>query len=125
GFDARTGVPSGLPRPVSGINETPTLLLTHDGERLVTAFADGPTVIWDARTLTPLRELRLSGETAALSPDGRTLLLGARDGTVRFVDLKTGQARRASSRHDSTVLASAFAPDGRTAATGGEDGRVI
>jgi WD40 repeat protein/DNA-binding SARP family transcriptional activator len=124
-FDARTGVPGGEPRFITGPPNTVTLLVTRDGGRVVTTFAGGPTVIWDARTLSAARELPAGGEAAALSPDDRTLLLGGRDGSVRFVDLDTGRARTASGRHDSAVLAAAFGADGRTAVTAGEDSRAI
>ena len=48
--------------------------MTRDGRRVVTSFEDGPTVIRDARTLRPLKRLRLGASATALSPDGRTLL---------------------------------------------------
>jgi WD40 repeat protein len=102
-----------------------TLLVTHDGGRVVTTFDQGPTVIRDARTLRPLRRFAIGGETAALAPDDRTLVVGGRDGSVRFVDLVTGRVRRPTGRHDGPVTASAFAPDGRTAVTAGEDSRAI
>jgi WD40 repeat protein/DNA-binding SARP family transcriptional activator len=123
-FDARTGVPS-EPQSVTGPPNTVTLLVTHDGKHVLTTFDGGSTVLWDAATLTAERELPAGGAAAALSPDDRTLLVGDGDGTVRFVDLDTGRARVASSRHDSGVLDAAFGPDGRTAVTVGEDSRAI
>ena len=123
-FDAGSGLPLGEPRYITRA-ATVTLLVTRDGRRLVTSFHGGGTVIRDARTLRPLRRLPVGAERAALSPDGRTLLLGGRDGAVRFLDLVTGRARTASGRHDGAVVAAAFSADGRTAVTGGEDKRVI
>ena len=79
----------------------------------MTSFEGGPTVIRDARTLRPLE--RLAGrraEQAALSPDDRTLLLGGRDGSVRFLDLVTGKVRIASGRHDGAVVHATFSADG-------------
>jgi WD40 repeat protein len=123
-FDARTGVPS-EPQSITGPPNTVTLLVTHDGEHVLTTFDGGSTVLWDAATLSAVRELHAGGEAAALSPDDRTLLLGDGDGTVRFIDLDTGRVRVASSRHDSGVLDAAFGPDERTAVTVGEDSRAI
>ena len=91
----------------------PSLQVTRDGRRVVTSLEDGSTVVRDARTLRPLKRLRVGSTAAALSPDGRTLLVGARDGSVRFLDLVTGGARTASGRHDGPVLTAAFSADGR------------
>ena len=121
-FDARSGRPLGRERYLGP--EPATLMVTRDGQQLVTTAVDG-TVIRDARTLRELRRLPVSAEQAALSPDGRTMLAGGRDGSVRFVDLPTGQTTVASGRHDRAVERAIFSPNGRQAITAGEDGRVI
>ena len=99
-------------------------MLTRDGRRVVTSF-EGATVIRDARTLRPLRSLPVGAQTAALSPDDRTVLLGGSDGSVRFLDLVTGQVRPASGRHEGAVVKAAFNADGASAITAGQDDRVI
>ena len=76
-----------------------TLMVAPGGEHVVTTSDGGPTVVRDARTLRPLRSIRGGGDTAALSPDGRTMVAGGRDGTVRFVDIGTGASRPALGRH--------------------------
>ena len=53
------------------------------------------------------------------------MLLGGRDGSVRFVDLVTGTVRIASGRHDGAVVRAAVQRRRRTAVTAGEDNRVI
>ena len=123
-FDARTGRPLGRERHVS--NDLVTLMLTRDGRRLVTTRFDEHTVISDASTLRSLRRLPVGAEQAALSPDDRTLLVGGRDGSVRFLDLNTGNVC-AGPPDDTTgaVVESAFSEDGRTAVTAGEDGQLI
>jgi WD40 repeat protein/DNA-binding SARP family transcriptional activator len=121
-FDARSGRPLGRERYLGP--EPATLMITHDGRELVTTDVHG-TVIREARTLRELRRLPVSAEQAALSPDGRTMLAGGRDGSVRFVDLATGETTAASGRHDRTVERAIFSPNGRQAITAGEDGRVI
>jgi WD40 repeat protein len=122
-FDARTGRPLGGETHVG--RDLVTLMLTRDGRRLVTTRFDQGTVIRDAGTLRPLRRLPIGAEQAALSPDDRTMLVGGRDGSVRFLDLNTGKVRRASGRHAGAVVRATFSADGRTAITAGEDGRLI
>jgi WD40 repeat protein len=85
----------------------------------------GRTEIRDATTLRTLQQWPAGADEGALSPDDRTLLLGGRDGSVRFLDLADGHVRTAAGRHAGAVVAATFAPDGRTAVTAGEDNRVI
>ena len=124
-LDGRTGRRVGRPLPIRG-DAWVTLMPTSDGRRLVTTASDAmETVIRDARTLRPVRRLPVGGSHAALSPDDRTLLLGERDGSVRFVDLGTGKVRVASGRHDGVVERGVFSADGRWAITAGKDNRLI
>ena len=62
---------------------------------------------------------------AAISPDGRLLASGDRDGVVRFTDLRTWKASGPSLRLGRPVLEQAmqFAPDGRTVAIGSGRGK--
>jgi WD40 repeat protein len=60
-------------------------------------------------------------DSAAFSPDGRTLATGSSDKTVRLWDLATGQATATLTPHDGYVIAVAFSPDGRTLATAVDD----
>src|SRR5215217_5637449 len=124
-FDVRSGRPIGEPHPVTRFGTTVTVMVVPGGGRVVTTFEGGPTVVRDARTLRPLRSLPIGGDAAALSPDGRTMVAGGRDGTVRFLDLATGSSRTTLGRHDGGVVRAAFSPDGRTAVTAGEDNRMI
>jgi WD40 repeat protein len=124
-FDARSGRPLGAERFVNRHFPNVTLLVTRDGRRVVTSFEDGPTVIRDARTLRPLRRLPVDAYQAALSPDDRTMLVGGRDGSVRFLDLVTGNVRRASGRHEGAVMEAAFSTAGVFAVTAGEDDHII
>jgi WD40 repeat protein/DNA-binding SARP family transcriptional activator len=101
------------------------LMVTSDGRRIVTTTADHGTVIWDARTLAPVRRLAAGGETAALAPNGRTMIVGDENGLVRFVDLDTGMVRDAAGQQNSAVVRATFSPDGRVAVTAGQDGRMI
>jgi WD40 repeat protein len=103
-----------------------TVMPTRDGRALVTAdSAEGDTVIREARTLRVLRRVPVSDQYTALSPGGRTLLLGGADGSVRFVDLQTGKVRVASGKHDGVVERGIFTADGRFAITAATDDRII
>jgi WD40 repeat protein len=82
-------------------------------------------VIRDARTLRTLRSWPVRAEETALSPNGRTMIAGALDGSVRFLDLVTGEVTVASERHDRGVVRAAFRPDGLAAITAGDDGEII
>jgi WD40 repeat protein/DNA-binding SARP family transcriptional activator len=124
-FDVATGRPIAEPRAVARSGKIVTLMVAPGGEHVVTTSAGGPTAVRDARTLRPLRSFRGGGDAAALSPDGRTMLAGGRDGTVRFLDLGDGSTRPALGRHAGGVVGAAFSPDGATAITAGEDNRLI
>ena len=115
---------SGTPLPLH--RDAPaTVLVARDGRRIVTSVGNGPTVVRDARTLRPLRTLAIRATAIALSPDDRTLIAGARDGSVRFVDLIVGRrAGRHRRPRSAGVASAAFSRDGSTAATGGADNRV-
>ena len=123
-FAVASGRPIGAPRLITQRNVLATPMLTHDGTRVIITMT-GRTEIRDATTLRVLQRWPAGADEAALSPDGHTLLLGERDGSVRFLDLGNGDARTASGRHAGPVMRATFGPDGRTAVTAGEDNRVI
>ena len=87
--------------------------------------AERATVIRDAATHGPCAASRAGSALAALSPDGRVVALGGADGSVRLLDLQTGDLRIATDRQGAAVTDLRFAPDSRTLLTAGVDGRVI
>ena len=91
---------------------------------MTSSAAERATVIRDAATLRPLRRLRGGGTRSALSPDGRVVALGAADGSVRLLDLHTGDLRVATDRHAAAVTDLRFTRDSRTLMTTGADGRL-
>ena len=50
-----------------------------------------------------------------VSPDGSRLVAGGRDGSIRVLDLVSGQEIQRFQGHDDTVTDVAFAPDGTLA----------
>jgi WD40 repeat protein/tRNA A-37 threonylcarbamoyl transferase component Bud32 len=62
-----------------------------------------------------------SAKIVAFSPDGRTLLTGAADGTFRLWESATGRPVGGPLRHPGELRSAAFSPDGRVVATGGYD----
>jgi WD40 repeat protein/DNA-binding SARP family transcriptional activator len=124
-FDVQTGRRLGAERYVNRRWAPVSLMVAGDGRRVVTSVEGGPTAVRDARTLRPLARLPVGAQLAALGPDDRTVVLGGRDGSVRFLDLATGSVRTGSGRHDGAVVRASFGADGRTAVTAGEDNRML
>ncbi len=149
-YDVRSGRPLGPQRLMGSriggdpvvIGEGPALAISAAGRVLTTQSRQtrirdlvtgqelatgsrGLTQIRDPRTLRVVKRLGAGAKQTALSPDGRTLLLGDDDGSVGFLDLETGHVEAGSGRHVGAVVAAAFSADGRTAVTAGADNRAI
>jgi hypothetical protein len=60
----------------------------------------------------------------AFTPDGRTLISGGRDRTIRLWDLATGRERAVLRAYAGGATALAVTPDGRTLISGSNDGTV-
>ena len=57
----------------------------------------------------------------AISPDGKTVLSGSRDNTLKLWDISTGQTLHTFEGHRDFVNAVTFLPDGKTAISGSDD----
>jgi len=64
-----------------------------------------------------------SGEISAVAfaPDGRRIVTGGRDHTLKLWDIASGREVRAFRGHCASVVAVAFSPDGRTIASTSDD----
>jgi hypothetical protein len=83
--------------------------------RITTVSLDGTAKLWDATTGKRLAELRFDpGEvrTAAVSSDGRLVASGGGDGTVRVLDVESGQGVVELGRHADAVTELTFNPAG-------------
>jgi WD40 repeat protein len=65
-----------------------------------------------------------SVNSVVFSPDGRQILSGSSDGTVKLWDTATGHEIRTFSGHSDVVYSVAFNPDGRQILSGSSDGTV-
>jgi WD40 repeat protein len=98
----------------------PTVALSPDGLRVVTAGHAGPLTVWDAesgRALFTLEEAAFLG----FDPTSRRLLV-RHDRQVKLLDAGTGAALRALAGPTRDVSCAAFERSGKRLATGGSDG---
>ena len=141
-YDGQTGRRLGHPVAIADpLGLTDFAAFTPDGRGLLTAARDpgalAPSpdpspdlggreiVVRDPRTLRPLRRFPGFAQSGALSPDGRTFAAGDADGSVHFLDLRTGRQRTALGRHTASVDRAQFTADGRFLITSGEDAAAI
>jgi len=128
---ARWSLPTGRRFPTARLGSGPLLavaLIDGGAEVMVTTTHDVDT--YDAQTLRLVRSVAIRPapsrpSAAAISPDGSTIAIGSRNGSVSFVDAATGAARHGDGGHTAAVASAVFAPDGTAVMTAGDDGRVI
>ena len=111
--------------------------LPHDTTRFATAFSpdgsllvsvgDRSLTIWSCRP-DYRRMMDHAGDSyhgVSFSPDGKTLALGAEDGTVRLWDMPSARERQTLHGHVGTVRSVAFSPDGNLLVSASQEGRVV
>ena len=95
------------------------LFTTADRRRaFVTSPGDDATWEIDPATLRVVRTHPVGGYAGAVSADGRLFALGSQDGSVRLLDLDTGDIRRFRGRHEGGGMRLlTFTDDGRALAS--------
>jgi WD40 repeat protein len=96
-----------------------------DGQRVVTASADGAARLWDTRTGNPLGEpMRHQGEvwSAVFSSDGQRVVTASADGTARIWDARSGKPLGDPMRHQGLVRSANFSHDDKRVVTASADG---
>ncbi len=90
------------------------LVLSRDGRFAVSLSADNELLIWDVadrKLIRRTKNLTESLPALAISPNSRTLAAGDSTGTIQFVELESGQARRQIDAGGIAVTALAFTPE--------------
>jgi WD40 repeat protein len=95
---------------------------------ILAALADRQVVLLEAGRPQPLAILKghkARVDDAAFTPDGRSLVTAAQDGTARVWDTDTGRMASTFEWPVGKLTAVAVARDGLTAAAAGEDGQIV
>jgi len=95
-----------------------------DGEKLVTAGADGRVVLSTAERTRELLQLGVSAEVARYSPDGRHLVVGTLEGDVLIFETDTNKILEELNTRAGRIRNVAFSADSRLVAFGSADGTV-
>ncbi|HEX2474789.1 MAG TPA: WD40 repeat domain-containing protein, partial [Lacipirellulaceae bacterium] len=111
----------------AGVAEPRDAALSADGRFLVSVGSHAAIVVWDARTGERISDRFVGHSEAsydlAFTPDGRQIITGCLDGTIRIWNAATGAHERML-KHDRWVAAIALSPDGKWLLSSGLDDTV-
>jgi WD40 repeat protein len=117
-----------------GMVRTQSLGFSTDGQSLLlVSERQRAAVVWDlpapgqqpeSRERLVLGDRAGKADCLAVSPDGRSVAVGYRDGTVRVWDTNTGRLDCELEGHGRDVKALAYTPDGQVLASGSRDGTI-
>jgi WD40 repeat protein len=95
-----------------------------DGKQLVSAGSEGLVKWWNLPRVAPRAIATLPVAITSLATDGKTVVLGSTDGSIRMMDPATGNQVRAFSGHTGSVVTMAIHPAGTQVASGQPDGAI-
>ena len=108
--------------------------ISRDSRKLAAVTWPGKAHLWDLTRREGLHVLDASkgqpgesqiAEAVAFAPDGKSLVTGSWDTTLRLWDAASGKRLRDLVGHNAPVQSAAISPDGKTLASGDAEGRVI
>eukprot|EP01118_Nematostelium_gracile_P005757 TRINITY_DN182_c0_g1_i2.p1 TRINITY_DN182_c0_g1~~TRINITY_DN182_c0_g1_i2.p1 ORF type:complete len:318 (-),score=59.82 TRINITY_DN182_c0_g1_i2:62-1015(-) len=100
--------------------------ISLDGKHMMTA-AGKEVQVWDLKSLESLKTFTMQGteaNSASLSPDGQTFVVGGSDFWAHVFEFSSGKELEVHKGHHGPVHIIRFAPDGETFASGSEDGTI-
>jgi WD40 repeat protein len=108
---------------------TSSFALSPDGGRFAASVLDKPAIyVWDAATGKKLHTLeghKGAVKSLAFSADGKLLVSGGEDHSVRLWDLESGMERRRLNGHRGNIYVVRFSPDGKLLVTGSKDTTLL
>jgi WD40 repeat protein len=108
--------------------------ISSDSRMLAAVTWPGKAHVWDLGQHEELHVLQASqgeaartqiAEAVAFAPDGKTLVTGSWDTSLRLWDTATGKLVRNLVGHTAPVQSAAISPDGKTLASGDAEGKVM
>lgn len=105
-----------LSKSKSLLNITNSLLAKKDIGQLIQSFKFKPF----------LKEKGYSNSvnSVVISLDGKTMVSGSDDNTIKIWDMQNGESLNTLKGHSDSVLSVAISPDGKTIVSGGRDGTI-
>ncbi|HEX3147611.1 MAG TPA: serine/threonine-protein kinase [Gemmataceae bacterium] len=105
-----------------------SIAFNNDSTQLFTASDDGFVRQWDVKTreeILPAFQHSYAARTMAISPNGKILVSGTRNGEIVIWDVETRKEKFRKSGHEGAVVTSlTFAPNGDYVASAGSDKTV-
>ncbi|MFP6750611.1 MAG: hypothetical protein VB855_02960, partial [Pirellulaceae bacterium] len=109
---------------VGHTKQVTALAYSPDGKQLVSAGADGLVKWWNLPLVAPRTIATLPVAITSMATDGKNVVLGSADGSIRMMDPATGNQLRALAGHTGAVITMALHRAGTQVASGQPDGAI-